>query len=293
MASKKLSSDTSLANSYKLSRGVASVARPSAPTIGTATDTGAGAISVTFTASTLGPAASSYTLVSSSGITGSGTSSPLALSEAVVGTYTYTIYATNGNGNGPSSAASNSVNVTSVFVPAGSYEQIATVAVPSGGIATVSFVGIPQTYTHLQMRGFIQTNRVTYGRDWIYYRLNGDAGANYSWHHLSGDGANAQAGADANAVAGLMVETGTTSGGTFGATVLDILDYATTSKYKTAKALGGGDHNGTVAGFGATVELVSSSWRSTDAVSSILFYPSNGTLITQYSHFALYGIRSN
>ena len=170
-------------------------------------------------------------------------------------------------------------------------EPIASVLVGASGVNTAGFIDIPQGYKHLQMRGLIQTNRVTYGRDWVYYRFNGDRGTNYSWHQLGTDGATASSNGTADADAGLLAEIGTSTGGTFGIAILDILDYANTSKYKTAKTLGGGDHNGTVAGFGATVTFVSSSWRAVEPISSLYFHPSNGTLFTQNTRFSLYGIK--
>lgn len=89
-------------------------APPGAPTIGTATATGAsGAVSVTFTApSNLGiPAViTGYTVTSSpGGLTATGSSSPITVSGLTDGTaYTFTVTATNASGTGPASAASNS-----------------------------------------------------------------------------------------------------------------------------------------------------------------------------------------
>jgi hypothetical protein len=88
---------------------------PGAPTIGTATNTGAGgAVSVAFTAPTFAglPATiTSYTVTSSpGGVTGTGASSPITVSGLTNGTaYTFTVTATNASGTGPASAASNSV----------------------------------------------------------------------------------------------------------------------------------------------------------------------------------------
>jgi hypothetical protein len=64
------------------------------------------------------------------------------------------------------------------------------------------------------------------------------------------------------------------------------LDYANTNKYKTTRSIGGNDNNGS--GF---VSLISGLWLSTSAISNIEIIPLNGTLWTQYSHFALYGIK--
>lgn len=278
MASKKLSSDTSLANSYKLSRGVASVARPSAPTIGTATDTGTGAVSVTFTASTLGPTASSFTLTSSSGVTASGASSPLTLQEAAIGTYMYTVYATNANGNGPSSSASNSVVVASV-TPPNSYESIATNTLSSNQ-SSITFSSLG-SFTHLQLRSMCFG---TTDDENLYMRFNGDTGSNYARHYLDGNGATTSASATAPDTGGVF--SNTSNGTSPYVSVTDILDYANTNKFKTIRALSGRDVNGS----GGDIALRSSLWRSTSAVTSITILAGGGTL-SSGSQFALYGIR--
>ena len=286
MASKKLSSDTSLANSYKLSRGVASVARPSAPTIGTVTDGGSGNMSVTFTASTLGPTASSYTLLSSSGVTGSGASSPLTLQEAAVGTYTYTVSGVNANGTGPSSAASNSVVIANLFAPSGAYDSIATVTVGAGGSASVEFTSIPSTYKHLQLRAMTRDGQAGTGFNNNIIRFNGDTASNYSGHRLSGDGSTASAAGYANITSvnvGLYSAAAGNTAGIFGVNVTDILDYTDTNKYKTVRSLTGGDANGS-----GTVLLSSGNWRNTAAITSIQL---SGATYAEYSSFALYGIK--
>ena len=283
MASKKLSTDTSLANSYKLSRGVASVARPSAPTIGTATDGGTGNMSVTFTASTLGPTASSFALTSSSGVTGSGASSPLTLQEIATGTYTYSVSGVNANGTGPSSAASNSVVVANLFAPSGAYDSIATTTV-STPVSSVTFSSIPSIYKHLQLR-FLAGSATT-NQD-VFATFNGDStSANYSLHYLYGGGSGAAAaGATTNSgrISAGYVDT---SGTGFGVGIVDILDYADTNKYKTTRTLTGYDANGS----GAII-LYSGLWLSTAAINSITLVINNSRNFIQYSSIALYGIK--
>jgi hypothetical protein len=178
------------------------------------------------------------------------------------------------------------------YVPL-AYDSIATSTVGSGGVSSVTFSSIPATYTHLQVRFFAQTNRATYGRDGLYLRFNSDSATNYSFHILTGDGDGVAAGAEINTDKIYLPEVGTTTAGAsfFGSGIVDVLDYVNTSKYKTTRSIGGGDHNGTVAAIGAQVSLRSGGWRSTSAINSITFYPGSGTTISQYSKFALYGIK--
>jgi hypothetical protein len=175
-----------------------------------------------------------------------------------------------------------------------SYESIATVLVGSGGSATISFTSIPSTYKHLQIRGIARSTRADFAIDQLYTRFNSDTGSNYSWHTLVGQGSGSATANWASTQTSISVgegSFGTTTGGTFGGGVVDILDYTNTNKYKTVRSLSGVDLNGTIAGYGGWVALTSGLWRSGSAVTSIVLTPSVGTTFTQYSSFALYGIK--
>jgi hypothetical protein len=176
-----------------------------------------------------------------------------------------------------------------------SYESIATVTVGGGGASTITFSSIPSTFKHLQVRFFFQDNRGTYGSDDIGFRVgNGsiDTGNNYAWHDLYGNGSSAAA---QNVTSTSRMELNNASGtgvaSNFGAGVMDILDYANTSKYKTIRSLHGNDVNGTVSGFGGRIALDSGLWQNTAAISTIQFAPLYGSSFNQYSHAALYGIK--
>jgi hypothetical protein len=174
------------------------------------------------------------------------------------------------------------------------YESIETVTVGSGGTASITFSSIAADWKHLQIRLLAQSNRATYGTDSIFGTFNSDTGSNYAYHVLRGDGANASA-TNGTSQSRFYVyspsATSTASAYTFGAGVIDILDYANTNKYKTIRCLAGADLNGTVGGYGGAAALTSSLWQSTSAVTSINLAPESGTLWNQYSSFALYGIK--
>lgn len=169
-----------------------------------------------------------------------------------------------------------------------SYESIATVDVGVLGAASVTFSSIPATYTHLQVRYIGRDNRASNSDD-LMFRLNSDATtANYNSHRLIGDGSAVSADR-VTGFAGTLSAfvTGATAGASmFGVGVTDILDYANTNKYKTTRSIGGNDQNGS--GF---VSFISGLWMSTSAITNIQIIPLNGTLFTQYSSFALYGIK--
>ena len=174
-----------------------------------------------------------------------------------------------------------------LWQPEGAYDSLATVTVPSGGAASVIFTGISNTYKHLQIRWLARDNFGSTASD-ANMRFNSDSGSNYSWHQLTGDGSSATS-YDTTSQTAMRTGrvTGTTSSANvFGATILDLLDYTSTSKNKTVRNLAGFDSNG----FG-TVELNSGSWMSTAAITQITITPRAGTSFDQYSSFALYGVK--
>jgi hypothetical protein len=73
----------------------------------------------------------------------------------------------------------------------------------------------------------------------------------------------------------------------FGAAVIDILDYASTSKATTVRTFGGDDRNGA-----GIVALASGLWTSTSAVNRVTLAPVAGTNFVQYSTVALYGVKA-
>lgn len=158
----------------------------------------------------------------------------------------------------------------------------------STATATIEFTNIPQNYEHLQIRGIMRDARSgTVNDGWL--RFNGDTNTNYSAHKLNGDGATATA-------TGAATKTNTedlfrfpTDGNTasvFGAVVIDILDYANSNKYKTVRSLSGYDANGS-----GVIRFSSGLWQSTSAITSILIDSDGSVNWSQYSSFALYGIK--
>ena len=188
---------------------------------------------------------------------------------------------------------SGSLLVGNTFFLPTSYESIQTVTVGSGGQANVEFTSIPATFTHLQVRCTAQTNRGTYAIDEASINFNSDTTSLYAQHYMYGDGSSvgANSGANETRLVTGSGNFGTSTGSNFGVAIIDILDYANTNKFKTARILAGTDCNGTVSGFGGRMNLASGLYGSTNAITSIKLIPLNGTLFTQYSSFALYGIK--
>ena len=170
-----------------------------------------------------------------------------------------------------------------------SYESIATTTVGSGGTSTITFSSIPSTYNHLQIRAISRTNRGD-TNDFMTVRFNNDSSSIYAYHSLYGNGGTAGA-ADRGTSTGTPwsgVTAGANAGADmFGAVIWDVLDYQNTNKYKTLRLLSGTDQNATT----GRIYFQSNLWQSTSAISTVTIIPTYGTLFSQYSHFALYGIK--
>jgi len=173
-----------------------------------------------------------------------------------------------------------------LWAPNGAYDSIATTTLSSTA-SSVTFSSIPSTYTHLQIR-FIARCTATQVSKNITTQINGDTGSNYSRHYLSGNGSAASSGADTSATViygGLATGTGGASN-VFGVNVFDILDYTNTNKYKTFRILSGYDDNTQGQAY-----YNSGLWLNTSAITSITLATEGSFNFSQYSSFALYGIK--
>jgi hypothetical protein len=172
----------------------------------------------------------------------------------------------------------------------GNFESIATVTVGAGGSSSISFTGIVGTYKHLQVRYISRCTRADV-TDSLGVQFNSDTGTNYTRHLLYGY--NSAAGALATTAdnynrAGINSAANATAN-VFAAGVYDILDYSSTSKYKTLRFLGGSEDNTAT---GSEIRFGSGLWSSTSAITSMTFYAQTGSAnFVQYSSFALYGIK--
>jgi len=165
----------------------------------------------------------------------------------------------------------------------GAYASIATATVGSGGASSITFSSIPSTYTDLQIRAMAQGGASAAA---INVNFNADTTSTAYWHLLYGTGATAAAYTISTAYIQATTLSSTANTNMFNAGVIDILDYANTNKNKTLRGLSGYDANGS-----GTVALYSGQWINTAAITSIVLTVNNGTNFSQYSHFALYGIK--
>jgi hypothetical protein len=171
-----------------------------------------------------------------------------------------------------------------------SYESIATVN-GTGSSSTIVFNSIPGTYTHLQLRGISRSTTATTTLFDLEIRLNADGGNNYSRHMLYGTGAAVAATGAASQntveVSRQSVPGNSVTSGIMGVTIVDIHDYASTTKNKTVRSIGGSDTNG-----GGSISLASGVWMNTNAVTSITIYGTGSAAnFTSTTTFSLYGIK--
>ena len=175
------------------------------------------------------------------------------------------------------------ITATPYAGPFGAYDALASITVPSGGASSINFAGIPSNYKHLQIRHISRSTAST-GR--MRLQMNGDTGSNYSTHLLNGDGAAAAA---FSGVSQVQISAGSITLGDanfYSAGIIDVLDYANTSKNKTVRVLAGIEYNNT----SGEITFTSGSLLSTSAITSIKLYI-DALTIAEHSQFALYGVR--
>jgi hypothetical protein len=174
------------------------------------------------------------------------------------------------------------ITASSILKETGSYKSIATFTA-TGGETTMVFSSIPQTYTHLQMRGSLRYSTNTNGYGFIYIQINGSG--SQSCQQLS-------SGSEERGSSGLLLpRVASSSGNTanvFGSFVADFIFYTQTNTQKIALGYGGtpgntGSYNGL--GFGSGLSA------DTAAITSISVNSPFGEPLVANSTFALYGIK--
>lgn len=174
---------------------------------------------------------------------------------------------------------------SSVQKISGAFESIAT-ATGTGSSPSITFSSIPSTYQHLQIRSL--SKATTVGSTYAFYNLqfNSDTGSNYVRHALIGNGTTVTSTSSTGQTAiraGGNTQASSTS--IFAVTIIDILDYANTNKYKTVRTAWGSELNGS-----GEINFRSGLWLNTSAVTSITLTASANNFSSD-STFALYGIK--
>lgn len=142
----------------------------------------------------------------------------------------------------------------------------------SSAAATVTFSGIPQTYTDL----VVVTNVLASGSFYVA-NINGDTGNNYSRTRMLGNGSTAASDRSTN-LNSLIIDNSNSTNWTMA--TIHFMNYSNTTTNKTILSRG----NGAAYDVSAMVHL----WRNTAAITSISFTQSSN--FSAGSTFTLYGI---
>lgn len=166
-------------------------------------------------------------------------------------------------------------------------------------VSSITFTGIPQNYTHLQIRLIGRTSRTEYNIEDANLQINGDTNANYSWHRLFGnpDTTLSTVVSNSSANANFMNSVGilsTNGASTYmvGTSIIDILDYTDVAKNKVVRSLTGVDNNSEVVnGYSGFSELSGGAWYGKSPITSLTFKTATGTNFVAPTTIALYGVK--
>lgn len=170
------------------------------------------------------------------------------------------------------------------FAPA-SFESIASTTLGSNQ-STITFNNIPQTFQHLQLRvSAIQDT----GNDWRggYINFNDDVANNYTSYNTGGGGSGNVGGGAATVATVNFLGAGWSSLLFPGVSIVDIIDYTNTNKFKGVRTFNGIERNGTP----RDVQYANTVWRNTSAITKIVITVNAPNYVTG-SSFALYGIKA-
>ena len=177
--------------------------------------------------------------------------------------------------------------------PAGAYQLIST-TILTGTQGSVSFdvSTLASTYRHLQLRVVPKTNEnvVISGLRIRLGSPTADSGTNYASHQLFGNNNAVSSSGNPNETwmfAGTSAGANAT-GNAFHASVIDLLDAFSSTKFTTMRALYGNPES-TAAN--SVVGLNSGVWRNTAAVQTIQLLSTGGASFVSGSRFSLYGIQ--
>lgn len=160
------------------------------------------------------------------------------------------------------------------------YTPIATTTL-SSATNLVGFSSIPSTYTDL----IIVCNAGVATLQDMYFRINGDGGANYSWTHIYGTGSSTGSTTSTGNAAGMADYYGAPNL-TVGSSsqIIQFMNYSNSTAYKSILTRSGRADSG--------VDITANLWKSNATINAIEFrIPGNASInFLTGSTFTLYGI---
>jgi hypothetical protein len=173
-----------------------------------------------------------------------------------------------------------------------SFESIATLTA-AGGETSLTFSSIPSTYKHLQIRGIGRLSGTTEGYGYSYIRFNSGPQATHALL-VHGTTVTLDAATSTNYQIPNAMAPSNAPTGTYGALIIDIHDYASTTKLKTARGFSGYNTNGAALTYYHGVGLSSAlaTGLGTSALTSVAITSGPfGETFVAGSTYALYGIK--
>ncbi len=168
---------------------------------------------------------------------------------------------------------------------AGTFDLISS-TILTGSQASVTFdtSTLGSTYKHLQIRAAYRTSSVSFD-SFSKLTFNGSS-TSYQSHALFGNGSSVvgQFWNESTYILSLFAQGNGSTANAFGGGVLDILDFASSSKNTTIRDLSGRTASD------PRISLSSGAWFNTAAVTSVVLTPDTGNYLTG-SRFSLYGIK--
>jgi len=158
------------------------------------------------------------------------------------------------------------------------YEPIATTTLGSAA-ASISISSIPATYTDLRL---VVNGGTSVSGTYAWIQFNSDTSTNYSTTRLDGDGGSP---ASARTTSATFIRNSTSLDSNPNLVITDIFSYAS-SAFKTCLINTAADQNGS----GRVTQTVGL-WRSSSAITSILFSANSGNL-NAGTTATLYGIKN-
>lgn len=168
---------------------------------------------------------------------------------------------------------------------AGAYDLLETVNITTTGVTTITLTGLGSysNYKHLQIRAVAQKQETGTNDSFRFY-CNNDTGSNYAWHRLEGNGSSVSSGGGGSIYPFTSEIPGATIG-QWGAYVIDIADFSSSTKNTTFRAL-----NGWASTTQPRIQFRSMLWNNTAALTELDIQIGAGTSTYKVgTRLSLYG----
>lgn len=174
-----------------------------------------------------------------------------------------------------------------------SYESIAS-ATGNGSSTSFTFSSIPNTYASLQLRGILRDNAGGSASSAVGFQFNASGSSTGTSHWMLGiadSPAYTNVGSDTSETFVNYLSVGSAAlSNVYSAFIVDIHDYASTTKNKTIRTFMGVNGNNN-ANTTQVVGMFSNLWIDTSAINEIKLVNRNGNAFSSLSNVALYGIK--